>query len=96
MGDVSNLQTFRQLVRDTDDSPNLILNWRDFTSFDSTYSSTDTILIQNLTLLVGVGWWMHAVQLSSSTDGQHTSGAAVPRGSIGLIMGSYVHVARGT
>ncbi|PNW82380.1 hypothetical protein CHLRE_06g278267v5 [Chlamydomonas reinhardtii] len=53
MGDVSNLQTFRQLVRDTDDSPNLILNWRDFTSFDSTYSSTDTILIQNLTLLGG-------------------------------------------
>ncbi len=53
-GNVSNLQSFRQLVRSTNDSNEITLNWNTFTSFDRTFDSTDTILIQDITRLVSV------------------------------------------
>ncbi len=51
---MSNLQTFSQFVRNINDSKEVILNWGEFTSFDRTYWSTDTILIQGITRLVSV------------------------------------------
>lgn len=49
---MSDLQTFVQLVRNTNDSKEITLNWGGFTSFDRKYYSTDTILIQDMTRLV--------------------------------------------
>ncbi|KAG2434931.1 hypothetical protein HYH02_012129 [Chlamydomonas schloesseri] len=50
-GDVSNLNTFVQLVRSTNQSSEVILNYGEFTSFDRSYWSTDTIRIQGITRL---------------------------------------------